>query len=103
MSIGMTWEQFWHGDYDIYAIFRDAENYRKEQRNYDMWLQGLYINRAVSVSLSQAFSKSKNGALKYLDYPIAITAREKQAEKQRNIERTRRWFMSEGKDGNSTV
>lgn len=106
MSIGMTWEQYWHGDREIYKIFRDAEEYRKERANYELWLQGLYIQRAFNSGLD-AFAMGMSGKhgkpMQYLEYPLSITKREKEAEKQRNIERTKKWFMSEGKDGNYSI
>lgn len=84
-------------------MFREAEQFRREQSNYDAWLQGLYVYRAVNCGFD-AFGKGLSGKrtkpLQYLDYPIAITKREKEAEKERNRQRTIRWFMSEGKDGN---
>lgn len=98
----MTWEQFWHGERGIHKIFRDAETFRREQSNYDAWLQGLYVYRAVNCGFD-AFGMGLSGKhgkpLQYLEYPIAITKREKEAEKQRNIDRTIRWFMNEGKNG----
>ena len=97
----MTYEQYWYGEPKIAKFYREAEMYRRENTNYEAWLQGLYFYRATTASLSQAFSSNKSKQVKYLDYPIAITPREKKAEKQRNIERTIRWFMGEGKDGNN--
>ena len=97
----MTYEQFWYGEPILAKQYREAEIYRRENRNYEAWLQGLYIHRAVTASISQCFSDKKTNQVKYLDYPIAFSDREKKAEKQRNIERTKRWFMSEGKDGNN--
>ena len=82
-----------------------AEEYRKEQRNYELWLQGLYNYRALSASLD-AFGRGLSGkkggkSLEYLEYPIPITNREKDAEMQRKKLRTIKWFMSEGKNGNN--
>lgn len=101
LSLGMTYEQYWYGEPWLVRAYREAEIYRREQSNYDAWLQGLYFYRAVSASLSQAFSSKKSEQVKYMDYPIPMTKREKEAEKERNKQRTIRWFMSEGKDGNS--
>ena len=101
----MEWDQFWHGERGIHKIFRDAEEYRKEQKNYELWLQGLYIQRAFNSGLDAlaiGFSgKHGKKPMQYLEYPIAFTKREKEAEKERNKQRTIKWFMTEGKDGNS--
>jgi hypothetical protein len=99
LSLGMSYEEYWLMSPGLKKAYRQAEMYRREQKNYDAWLQGLYIHRAVSSSMSHLSSK-KSDWIDYLDYPIAITKREKEAEKERNRQRTIRWFMSEGKDGN---
>ena len=49
----MTYEQFWYGEPILAKQYREAEIYRRENRNYEAWLQGLYIHRAVTASISQ--------------------------------------------------
>ena len=102
----MSYDEFWLKEPGLVKAYRDAEEYRKERINYELWLQGLYIQRAFNSGLD-AFAMGMSGKhgrpMQYLDYPIAITKREKEAEKERNRQRTIRWFMTEGKDGNSTV
>ena len=100
LSLGMSYEQFWYGEPWLVKAYREAELYRMEANNYNFWLQGLYIQRATLSAISQRFSNKKSDIVTYLDYPIAFTKREKEAEKERNRQRTIRWFMSEGKDGN---
>ncbi len=99
LSLGMSYEEYWLREPTLVKAYREAEVWRKETDNYNSWLQGLYIYRAVSASMSHLSSK-KSEWIDYLEYPIAITKREKEAEKERNRQRTIRWFMSEGKDGN---
>ena len=101
----MSADEFWHGDPNLCKSYRLADEYRKEQRNYELWLQGLYNYRALSASLD-AFGRGLSGkkggkSLEYLEYPIPITKREKEAELERKKQRTIKWFMSEGKDGNN--
>ena len=97
LSLGMSYEQYWYGEPWLVKAYREAEIYRRESENYGAWLQGLYVHRAVSASLSQAFSSKNSQQVKYVDYPLAITPREKEAEHQRNVQRTIKWFMNEGK------
>jgi len=101
LSLGMSYEEYWMMSPGLKKAYREAEIFRREAYNYDAWLQGLYIHRAVTASLSQAFADKKSKMVTYLEYPIAMTPREKEAEKERNRQRTIRWFMNEGKiDGN---
>ena len=79
----MSADEFWHGDPNLCKSYRLADEYRKEQRNYELWLQGLYNYRALSASLD-AFGRGLSGkkggkSLEYLEYPIPITKREKEA------------------------
>lgn len=87
----MTYEQFWYGDPLLCKYYRDAETYRFEQRNIELWLQGMYINEALNKCLSNAFSAKHSKKQRYPDHPYAITEREKLAEKQRKIEHTMKW------------
>ena len=93
LSIGCSYNEFWYGEPWIAASYREAELYRMESRNYDMWLQGLYDFRAVSAALAMAFWDKKGKKPEgYLEYPIPITEREKAADKQRKIEKTLEFF-----------
>lgn len=92
MSIGVPYEEFWHGDPCKLKFYLRAYEYKQEQENQFAWLCGLYNHKAVSVALD-IFSYGMNGKKgkqpgKYLEYPIAITDREKEAEKQRKIKHT---------------
>ena len=93
LSIGCSYNEFWYGEAWIAASYREAEIFRMERRNYDEWLQGLYIYRAVSSSLAMAFwnrkGKKPDG---YAEYPMPITEREKEADRQRRIEATLKFF-----------
>ena len=96
MSIGCTYDQFWHSDPWIAYYYHEAEVHRRETHNYEMWLQGLYVNNAIQSGLA-AFSYGLNGRKGkkpegYMQNPIAITEREKAAEKQRAIERSLKFF-----------
>ena len=46
MLIGMSYEQFWEDDPQLYWLYETAYNYKKEiefkEKNYLSWLQGQY-------------------------------------------------------------
>lgn len=69
MLCGMTYEQFWYGDPFLVITFRKAHELQVEQRNQELWLQGLYIYNAVSVAINNAFSKQKQ---KYINKPLQL-------------------------------
>lgn len=93
LSIGCTYELFWNAPAWVAASYRDAETFRFEQDNYKMWLQGLYDFKAVSSALAMAFWDKKGQKPEgYLEYPVPITEREKEADKQRRIQKTLEFF-----------
>lgn len=69
MICGMTYEQFWYGDPCLAIPFRKAHELQVEQRNQELWLQGLYFYNAVSVAINNAFSKQKQ---KYINKPLQL-------------------------------
>lgn len=94
LSLGCSYNEFWHEPAWIAASYLEAEIHRREQNNYDMWLQGLYFSSAINSALAMAFwnkkGKKPDG---YVQYPFAFTEREKAAEKERLRQETLRWLM----------
>lgn len=87
----MTPEQFWYGDPYLATDYCKLHKLRVEQRNEELWLQGLYNLDALSVALNNAFSKRK---AKYLEKPMQLFP-PTEAEKQKQIEETRRKFVEQ--------
>ena len=81
LSIGMTAEQYWDGDPTLPRYYRKADEIRKERRNEELWLQGMYIYEALcDVSpVLHAFAKKGTKPQPYSERPYAIT--EKQHER----------------------
>lgn len=98
----MSYELFWYGD--IYAVkhYKKAREYQIEERNQELWLQGLYNYKAFKAVIDDfAFNLNGRKGISpdgYIQYPLAITEREKEAEKQRNINRTLAWVAKGQKD-----
>lgn len=70
----MTSEQYWHGDVLLVRAYRKAYEYRLKQQNFDAWLQGLYIYRALcDVSpILHAFAKNGTKPNAYLSEPLPL-------------------------------
>ncbi len=86
----MTPEQFWNGKPKLCETYRKLHKLRSEQRNEELWLQGLYNLDALSVALNNAFSKHR---AKYLDKPLDIFPKTEE-EKQREIDETRKKLVA---------
>lgn len=77
LSIGMTYDQFWHGDPMLTKYYRKADDMRQDRLNQELWLNGLYIYNAVGAlaPILNAFSKQTH-ANSYLEQPLPRTQAE---------------------------
>lgn len=84
LNYGMTWDEFWYGSVDRLHAYWQKHQFAVEQRNQELWLQGLYIRMAVASCLD-----NKN---KYPDKPHRITEMtevEQELENKRKVEKLR--------------
>lgn len=88
ISIGMTPEQYWDGDYDLPIYYRKAYELLRERRNEELWLQGLYFYEALgNISpLLHAFAKDGTRAQPYSAYPYPVTKKQLREYKAREKE-----------------
>ena len=87
--MGMSAEEYWHGTPELTKAYAEAYKIRKEERNWELWLQGLYFKHALDIALSNAFDK--NSKAKYMDKPLDLhlsepTEEEQEAEEQKKAE-----------------
>ena len=91
----MTYEQYWNGDPTLVKYYRKADEIRKERRNEEIWLQGMYIYEALcDVSpVLHAFAKKGTKPQPFAEKPYAIT----QAQRKREKEEHERKIAEKGK------
>lgn len=84
LAMGMTWEEYWHGDPCMTRYFLKAHEMKRQEKNFELWLQGAYVYEAlVDVApLLHAFSKNPRPQ-KYPSEPYALTKKEIEAKKKR--------------------
>ena len=88
MSIGMTYNEFWHEDVRLVAVYRKAAELRDKRRNQELWLQGMYIYEALCDASPLFRLSMKGGTVKpapYVKEPYPITdaeVRERQDREQ---------------------
>ena len=79
LSIGMTYEQFWHGDCTLVIPYRKAFEMKQDRENQRIWLQGRYIYDALCAA-SPLFRFSMKGgkieALPYVEEPYPRTEKQ---------------------------
>ena len=64
MAMGVSFDEFWHGDYCRLKFYEQAYFNKLKKRDYDFWLQGAYFYQAVSVALAKGFGGNKS-----VEYP----------------------------------
>ena len=91
LSIGMTPEQYWDGDPMLAKYYRKADELRRQRKNQELWLQGMYIYEALcDVSpIFHAFAKKGTKPRPYADHPYSITESERISEKKLQEEKDR--------------
>ena len=95
MSIGMSYHDYWYGDYEMLKYFVEAEKIRQRKQNQLLWLQGLYVHIAIGdlVPILNPFSK-EHKAKPYLKEPIPLSREEVEESERRKVERLKTRLMS---------
>lgn len=94
----MTPEQYWDGDCTLVKYFRQADEIRKDRRNQELWLQGMYIYEALcdASPLLHAFAKKGTKPAPYSSKPYPLNEKQTkkdEEEKQRKISEKGKKFM----------
>lgn len=98
MALGVSANEFWNGDYTLLKYYAKRHKIAVEQKNEEMWLQGLYFYEAVAVAISQALSK--HSTVKYPEKPHQITPmseEQQEQENQKKVEEFRAQLMALGR------
>ena len=88
LSIGMTYDQYWHEDPKLINSYIEAEEIKQRKLNNQLWLQGLYVYQAVGslIHLANSFSK-EHRAKPYLKEPIPLTQKEREEAEERKYQK----------------
>lgn len=88
--MGMTYEQYWHSDHDVYRFYRKAWKARREEENKRDWLLGAYFYNAVGTAIGNAFRKKGARVQNYVEEPwpiFPLSKEEAEAKEQKELER----------------
>ena len=119
--MGMTYDEFWHGEPWLVKAYRKSNDMKRHERNYEMWMQGRYIFEALRcapllVGFPEKGYKIPSGA-GYPEQPYPLTEQEAQereierenentkrfiaqleAESKRNLEKAKKEAVKDGRD-----
>ena len=89
LFLGMSSDEYWNEDSTRVKKYRKMYEYKREERNHEMWLQGLYIYEAL-LDVSPMFHDfiKKPKPLPYPDKPYALS-REEHEEREKSKEQTK--------------
>ena len=94
----MTYEQFWYRDPALVISYRKAHELRNQQRNQELWLQGMYVAHALNATVGNMFAKKSAKRIEYPAEPLPITAKDAEERKERaareKMERMKASFIS---------
>lgn len=88
LSIGVTWDEFWHGDYTRLKYYRKAHELKQQEANYNAWLQGAYFYEALCdvAPILHAFAKAGTKPIPYREKPYGKESQEENEKKAAEIE-----------------
>lgn len=93
MSIGMSVEEFWEGHPRLVRVYREAQRYKEDRKNQELWLQGLYIYRAFASVIAGAFGKRGSEKIEYFPEPLDLHPERDRAKKEQEKARLARKKM----------
>lgn len=77
LSMGMSYDEFWYGRPSLVRDYRKAFEMKRSMLNWQMWMQGLYICKALRCApLSVGFAKEDTQHDEYPSQPLPLTAKE---------------------------
>ncbi len=95
LALGMSYEQYWYGDPRLVKAYRKAHELKAQQKNEEMWVQGIYFSRALH-SVAEGVMYAVNGGKgkkpsQYPMEPIPFTKAEQDAAEERKRQRALAW------------
>ena len=89
MSIGVSYDEFWNGDFEICKYAQKAEILRKKRKNQDAWWNSIYTFRALcDASVLFHDFVDKKPELKFsTEIPLPLSMKE--AEEQEKAKKTK--------------
>lgn len=70
LAIGMTYKQFWEDDPYLAVVYRKRHKLLREEKNQQLWMQGLYNHIAFRAVISAFLTKHPE---QYCEKPILLS------------------------------
>lgn len=86
-SIGMSYQDYWLDDPHKVDLFVKAYKIKQKQKNYDLWLQGLYNFIALQSAIASIFAKKGSKPKPYIEKPLPTDEAELKEMQEKEIEK----------------
>lgn len=86
----MSPEEYWEGNPYLAQDYYKAHKLYIEQKNQELWLQGVYFCKALDTVIGNAFRKSGSPALKYFEKPLDLFATDEKEVSEETKEKERK-------------
>ena len=70
LQCGMTVNEFWYGEPRVFSSYIRKHELELDEMNYNSWLIGLYVHKAIGVVLGNAFSNKSSIKDTYFEKPL---------------------------------
>lgn len=99
MAMGMSAEEYWHGESWLARYYYQADRIRQERENTQAWLNGAYVHQALVASLGNMFKKPGGQMFEYPSEPIRLfhdfeTEQETEERKEKEALLAEAWMQS---------
>ena len=96
LAMGMTSEQFWHGEAELAQSYRKADRIRRRRRNEEMWLEGIYVAEALNATVGNLFVKGEKNQYPAEPFPLTVEEHQerKEREERKRMERMKAAFIA---------
>ena len=66
----MTTEEFWNGEPRVLGSYIKMHERKLDEMNYNSWLIGLYVHKAIGTTLANMFGNKNSIKEKYFEKPL---------------------------------
>lgn len=83
----MSYKEYWYGPTWLIRDYLNAEKYKRDQKNFESWQLGIYVAKAISSTIGNAFLEKGAEPDTYPEKPIPFFEDEVEEDKEAKEDR----------------
>ena len=85
MAIGMSYDDYWNGDATLTRVYQKIHRLHQQEKNHELWLQGMYIYEALCkvAPIFRSFAKKGTKPAPYSSAPYPLSMNEAEDRKRK--------------------